>query len=167
MWMGRHSYYYGHHVREMDAMMQHLSTASKTGLVFLEMRITKMVNNSVAANISNGADSAATTQENTDDILVTDKHVFGAGSDDTLDLTVVTTLEVHNIPRDILEGTIPTFLEACNIPITLEIYYIPGNILEVCDIPTTDNTLEFRQVNIRPSFSYGWLHENFRQFSAM
>ena len=73
-----------------------------------------MVNNSVAVNLSNGADSAATTQENTDGILVTDKHVFGAGFNDTLELTIPTTLEVRNIPRDILEGTIPTTLDACN-----------------------------------------------------
>ena len=39
------------------------STAGQTGLVFLEMSITKTVINSDAANISNGADITATTQE--------------------------------------------------------------------------------------------------------
>ena len=73
-------------------------------------------------------------------ILVTDKYLFGAVSDDTLELTIPNTLEVHktpttlevyNIPRDIFEGTIPTILEACNIPIILEVCNISGNILEV------------------------------------
>ena len=74
-------------------------TASETGQVFLGVRITKMVNNSVAAHISSGADSAATTQENTDGILITDKHVFGAkntlGFDNALEFTIPTTLEVY------------------------------------------------------------------------
>ena len=55
-----------------------VSTAIETGLVFLEIWITKIVNNRIASSISNGADNAATTQENTDGILVIDKHVFGA-----------------------------------------------------------------------------------------
>ena len=96
-----------------------VSTASETGLMFLEVLITKMVDNSAAANISNDADSAAATQGHTYGILVTDKKISG--------------VEIHKIS---------TTLEACNIPITLEIYNIPGNILEVCNISTTDNTLE-------------------------
>ena len=49
-----------------------VSTAIETRLVFLEIRFTKMVNISAAANTSNGADNAATKQENTDGILITD-----------------------------------------------------------------------------------------------
>ena len=52
---------------------------------------------------------------------------------DTLEVTIPTTLEVCNVP---------TTLEVCNIPTTLEVCNIQGNILEVCNIPTTDNTLD-------------------------
>ena len=55
-----------------------VSTAIETGLVFLEMLITDMIDNNVAADLSNGADSAATAQENTCSMLVADKNVFGA-----------------------------------------------------------------------------------------
>ena len=105
-----------------------VSTAIEIGLVFLEIRITKAVNNSVAANISNGADSASATQENRDGILVTDKHAFGAkntlGFDNTSEVTIPTTLEVYNIPT------------------SLEVYNIPGNTLKVSSIPTANTTLE-------------------------
>ena len=92
-------------------------TASETELVFLDMQITKMADSSVAANISNGADIAATTQENIDGILVAYKNTFGAnnilGFDNTLEVTISTTLETYNIPT------------------TLKAYNIPGNTLEV------------------------------------
>ena len=38
------------------------STASKTGLVFLKMSIAKILDNNIAADLSKGADSAATAQ---------------------------------------------------------------------------------------------------------
>ena len=78
------------------------STAGQTGLVFLEMLITKTVIISVAAKISNGANIAATTQENTygilitdqcDPLLVTDKNEFGT----EIVLGFNNTLEVYNI----------------------------------------------------------------------
>ena len=122
------------------------STAGETGLVFPEMLITKMVINSVAANISNGADIAVITKENNDLMLVTDKFDPMAITDKNDPLLVTdknifgvevhkipTALEVYNIPRDTLEVAIPT---------TLEIHNIPGNTLEVCSIPTTDNAVE-------------------------
>ena len=118
-----------------------VSTASETGLVFLEMWITKMVDNSVADNISNGADSGATTQENTYGILATDKNVFWTentlDSDKPLGFTIPITLKVHMIPTTLevynihyskryctLEVTIPTTLGVYNIPTTLEVYNI-------------------------------------------
>ena len=110
------------------------------------MQITKMVNSSVAANIPNGADSAATTEENTDGILVADKNVFGVEVH-----KIPTALEIYNIPIDTLGIAIPTSLEAYNvpttlkvynIPTTLEVYNIPGNALEVSSTSTAGNTLE-------------------------
>ena len=105
-----------------------VSTVIETGLVFLEIQITKMANNSVVTNISNGADSAATKQENAEGILVTDKNVSEAKN----------TLGFHTT----FEVTISTTLEVYNIPTTLEVYNIPGNTLEVSSIPTADNALE-------------------------
>ena len=60
-----------------------VSTASETGLMFLEVLITKMVDNSAAANTSNGADSAAATQRNTYGILVTDKNIWSGNTQDS------------------------------------------------------------------------------------